>query len=79
MSSTLLTAYTAGSAYVNGREFSTGRIAPGFLADLAILDRNPFEDDEALARVVVDQTWVQGECVYGERDEFSRVQGVEDT
>jgi predicted amidohydrolase YtcJ len=77
---TLLTAYTAGSAYVNGREFSTGRIAAGFLADFAILDRNPFEDDEALARVMVDQTWVQGECVYDRRrNELSRDKGLEDT
>jgi predicted amidohydrolase YtcJ len=65
---TLFTAYTAGSAYVNGRRSSTGRIAAGFLADLAILDRNPFDDDDALSRVAVEQTWVQGECVYHRGD-----------
>jgi predicted amidohydrolase YtcJ len=61
---TLLTAYTAGSAYVNGRGFSTGRIAAGFEADLAILDRDPFQDNESLRQVAVDQTWIAGECVF---------------
>ena len=37
-----LTAYTAGSAYVNHHEESTGRIEVGRLADLAVLDRDPF-------------------------------------
>jgi predicted amidohydrolase YtcJ len=61
---TLLTAYTAGSAHVNGRAHSTGRIAAGFLADLAILDRDPFSSDESLQQATVDQTWIDGECVY---------------
>jgi predicted amidohydrolase YtcJ len=61
---TLLTAYTAGSAHVNGRAFSTGRIAAGYLADLAVLDRDPFHDDDALRQVRVDQTWIDGECLY---------------
>jgi predicted amidohydrolase YtcJ len=52
----MLTAYTTGSAYVNGRGRSTGRIARGFLADLVILDRDVFEDGDAL----VEQTWIGG-------------------
>ncbi|MBT2483559.1 MULTISPECIES: amidohydrolase [unclassified Microbacterium] len=36
-----LTAYTAGGAYVN-RWDRTGSISPGMLADLTILDRDPF-------------------------------------
>ena len=36
-----LAAYTAGSAYVNHLD-DTGTIAPGNLADLAVLDRDPF-------------------------------------
>jgi predicted amidohydrolase YtcJ len=39
---TMLMAYTAGSAWVNGLEASTGRLEPGYLADLAVLDRDPF-------------------------------------
>ncbi len=69
----LLKAYTAGSAYVNGRASSTGRIAPGFLADLVLLDRDPFEDEESLSQAAVAQTWVQGAQVYdAEQDHPSR-------
>ena len=39
---TALTAYTAGSAWVNGLDDRTGRLAAGLLADLAVLDRDPF-------------------------------------
>jgi predicted amidohydrolase YtcJ len=60
----LLTAYTSGSAHVNGRASSTGRIAAGYLADLAVLDRDPFLDDDALRHVRVDQTWIDGECLH---------------
>jgi predicted amidohydrolase YtcJ len=63
---TLFTAYTAGSAFVNGRARTTGRIAPGFLADLVVLDRDPFSSDESLHDVSVDETWIDGECVFRE-------------
>ena len=43
----MLAAYTTGSAYVNGREHSTGRVARGFLADLVVLDRDVFAGDDA--------------------------------
>ena len=39
---TALAAYTAGSAYVNGLD-DTGTIRVGALADLAVLDRDPFD------------------------------------
>ncbi|MEZ5193948.1 MAG: amidohydrolase family protein [Nocardioides sp.] len=38
---TALTAYTAGSAYVNHLD-DTGTIRRGALADFAVLDRDPF-------------------------------------
>lgn len=38
-----LTAFTAGSAYVNHTEESSGRLAPGMLADLVVLDGNPLD------------------------------------
>ena len=38
---TALAAYTAGGAYVNHLD-DTGVIARGYLADLAVLDRDPF-------------------------------------
>jgi predicted amidohydrolase YtcJ len=61
---TLMTAFTTGSAFVNGRGRTTGRVSPGFLADLVVLDRDPFQDDAALTEVRVDETWVNGRCAH---------------
>ncbi|MEU6595446.1 amidohydrolase [Streptomyces sp. NPDC046881] len=59
-----LTAYTAGSAYVNHLD-GTGRVAVGALADLVVLDRDPFAGpQEAIAETAVALTYVGGECVY---------------
>ncbi|HET9171779.1 MAG TPA: amidohydrolase [Actinospica sp.] len=59
-----LTAYTAGTAYVNHLD-RTGRIAPGLLADLAVLDRDPFAGPgEAIHEARVAATYVGGTLVY---------------
>ncbi|MFB7507138.1 amidohydrolase [Streptomyces broussonetiae] len=59
-----LTAYTAGSAYVNHLD-DTGRVAVGALADLVVLDRDPFAGPpEEIARTAVALTYVGGERVY---------------
>lgn len=59
-----LTAYTAGSAYANHRD-DAGTIAEGRLADLAVLDRDPFAGPpEEIANTRVLQTYVGGERVY---------------
>ncbi|WP_225825785.1 amidohydrolase [Streptomyces naphthomycinicus] len=59
-----LTAYTAGSAYVNHLD-DGGRVAVGALADLVVLDRDPFAGPpEAIAETTVALTYVGGECVY---------------
>ncbi|GHI03669.1 amidohydrolase [Streptomyces cellostaticus] len=59
-----LTAYTAGSAYVNHLD-DTGRVAVGALADLVVLDRDPFAGPpEAIAETSVALTYVGGERVY---------------
>jgi predicted amidohydrolase YtcJ len=59
-----LTAYTAGSAYVNHLD-DCGTLAVGQRADLAVLDRDPFAgppDEIAAARVVA--TYVDGAEVF---------------
>ncbi|MGW4566549.1 amidohydrolase [Streptomyces sp. NPDC004561] len=59
-----LTAYTAGSAYVNHLD-EAGRVAVGALADLVVLDRDPFAGPpEAIAETAVALTYVGGERVY---------------
>ncbi|UNB52924.1 amidohydrolase [Mycolicibacterium sp. YH-1] len=61
-----LTAYTAGSARVNGWERAVGVISSGAYADLALLDRNPFElPADEIAETQVQRTYVGGEVVYG--------------
>jgi len=64
---TALSAYTAGSARINGHEDTTGCLAPGMFADLAILDRDIFAApalEIADARVV--STYVGGVLVHQE-------------
>ncbi|MGL4257868.1 MAG: amidohydrolase [Microbacterium sp.] len=66
---TSLTAYTAGSAWVNHLEQTTGTIEVGKLADLAVLDRDPFAgpaDEIGATRVL--QTFVEGQRVYAAPD-----------
>ena len=66
---TSLTAYTAGSAWVNHLDRTTGTIEVGKLADLAVLDRDPFAgpaDEIGATRVL--QTFVEGERVYAAPD-----------
>lgn len=65
---TSLTAYTAGSAFVNHLD-ETGTIEVGKLADLALLDRDPFArpaDEIGATRVL--QTFVEGERVFAAGD-----------
>lgn len=62
---TFLAAYTSGSARVNHRDHNTGTVAPGFLADLVVLDPSPFAvDPEDLHTVRVSSTWIQGAPVF---------------
>ncbi|WP_406102077.1 amidohydrolase [Streptomyces sp. NBC_01003] len=60
-----LTAYTAGSAYVNHLDDVTGSITPGRLADLVVLDRDPFAaPTQEIGATRVLETFVGGERVY---------------
>ena len=59
-----LAAYTAGSAYVNHLD-ETGAVAPGYLADLVVLDRDPFAGPPGeIASTTVALTYVEGQQVF---------------
>ncbi|MGZ4625912.1 MAG: amidohydrolase [Kineosporiaceae bacterium] len=61
----LATAYTAGSARVNGQESDSGHLRPGMAADLVVLDRNPFDAaSDVIADTRVLRTYVDGRLVF---------------
>jgi predicted amidohydrolase YtcJ len=63
-----LAAYTIGSAYVNHLDDRTGRIEAGKLADLVVLNRDPFRGPpDEIGATRVEQTYVSGERVYARR------------
>lgn len=62
---TALTAYTSGSARAGHREGTSGRLAVGVPADLAVLDRDPFDGDARdIHRATVVSTWIDGANVF---------------
>jgi predicted amidohydrolase YtcJ len=62
---TAVDAYTKGSAYANFDEHRVGRIAPGYLADIIMLDKNIFEiPPETIKTAKVLMTVLGGGVVY---------------
>ncbi|MGA5360305.1 amidohydrolase [Streptomyces purpurascens] len=62
---TAIAAYTAGSAYVNHLDDTTGSITAGKSADLVVLDRDPFAGPpEEIAATRVLETFVEGRRVH---------------
>lgn len=59
-----LTAFTAGSAYINHVDHESGSIAQGKRADLVVFDRDPFSEGE-FRDAAVAMTLVSGSVVYG--------------
>jgi len=58
-------AYTQASAFAEFREHLKGRLEPGFLADIVVLDRDPFKSTpQQLLHTRVLRTVVNGETVY---------------
>lgn len=56
-------AYTSGSAWVNHRD-DAGSITIGAVADLVVLDRDPFSTPDEIGAARVRSTWIDGECVF---------------
>ena len=57
--------YTAGAAYAAGMENRLGMLAPGYLADLVVLDRDPFSCEvDRIRHIQPLATMVGGEWVY---------------
>lgn len=56
-------AYTSGSAWVNHRD-DAGAVRPGAVADLVVLDSDPFLEPHEIGRARVRSTWIDGECVH---------------
>ncbi|NMB89188.1 MAG: amidohydrolase family protein, partial [Chloroflexi bacterium] len=60
-----LAGYTLGPAYAAGQERRFGRLAPGYAADLIVLNTDPFTlPPEALFQLHVDATMIAGEWVW---------------
>ncbi len=59
--------YTVYAAYASGEEHLKGQLAPGYLADLVVLDQDPWETPpEEISRIAVRLTMVGGRIVHGE-------------
>lgn len=64
-----LTAYTAGSAWVNHLDDVTGTVEVGKYADLVVLDRDPFERPALeIADTRVLRTYIDGRLVFAATD-----------
>lgn len=62
---TAMAAYTSGTAYVNHRDHDTGYVREGYLANLVVLDPDPFGLPEGeIHRSTVASTWIEGELAY---------------
>lgn len=60
-----LDGFTAGPAYLSGMDHRLGRLTPGYLSDLIVLDQDPFElDPHDLKDLKPSSTMIGGEWVY---------------
>ena len=63
--STALSLHTLGPAAIDDRQDEQGTLAPGMVADLALLDRDPLiTGDDALRQTEVLGTWIAGSRVW---------------
>ncbi|MGR0320895.1 amidohydrolase [Agromyces sp. ZXT2-3] len=62
---TAMAAYTSGTAYVNHREHDTGHVREGYLANLVVLEPNPFAlPVDEIHRSAAVATWIEGELAH---------------
>ncbi|MBI5882666.1 MAG: amidohydrolase [Elusimicrobia bacterium] len=62
---TLLRCYTRGGAFANLQDSVTGRLEPGWAADLVVLDRDPFTSPaKDIGSVRVLETYLEGRQVF---------------
>ncbi|WP_269936659.1 amidohydrolase [Arthrobacter sp. HY1533] len=62
---TAMAAYTSGTAYANHRDHDTGYVREGYLANLVVLDPDPFSlPPEKIHQSTVVSTWIDGTQVY---------------
>ncbi len=62
-----LAAFTVGAAWADHRDPDRGVLRVGAIADLAVVDRDPYTLDPAdLASVTAVRTYVDGVCVFGQ-------------
>lgn len=72
---TALAAYTSGTAYVNHRDHDTGHIREDYLANLVVIEPNPFDVPvEELYLCRVASTWIDGERVYDRPNPIARTE-----
>ncbi|MBR5345727.1 MAG: amidohydrolase [Clostridia bacterium] len=65
-----LDSFTWRGAEASFEESVKGRIAPGYLADFAVLSGNPFErDPNRLHQIKVDACYLGGKCVFTKKSE----------
>lgn len=57
-----LAAYTSGSAWVCHRD-DAGMVKPGAVADLVLLDRDPFDEPDQIGAAQVERVWIDGAAV----------------
>jgi predicted amidohydrolase YtcJ len=62
---TFLSAYTSGSARINGRESTAGAVRAGLDADFAVVDADLSRiDSHEIGQAAVTQTWIRGELAW---------------
>ncbi|AMB59072.1 amidohydrolase [Microterricola viridarii] len=64
-----MAAYTSGTAYVNHRDSDTGSVREGYIANLVVIEPNPFSlPQEEIYSASVVSTWIDGTLAFSRND-----------